>query len=89
MFRCANHHVLVCSVGANLPCGKADTSRVSVGGAQWCREHPDAPSIPAVATGHATVFDWRCHDGKAVIAQQRFKVDGRGFVASFWQRLAP
>ena len=24
-FRCSNHHVLVCNVGANLPCGKADT----------------------------------------------------------------
>jgi hypothetical protein len=88
VFRCADRRVLVCSVGANLPCDKADTSRVSAGGAQWCHEHRDAPFIPAYATGHATIFDWRCRDGRPVIARQRFKVDGRGFVAEFWRRLA-
>ena len=88
VFRCADRHVLVCSVGANLPCGKADTSRVSVGGTQWCNEHRDAPFIPASVTGHASVFDWRCHDGRPVITEQRFKVDQRGFIAEFWRRLA-
>jgi len=89
VFRCADRRVLVCSVGANLPCGKADTSRVSVGAAQWCKEHRDAPSIPAAETGHATIFDWRCHDGRPVITGQRFKVDRRGFIAEFWRQLAP
>ncbi len=89
VFRCMDRRVLVCGVGANLPCERADTSRVSVGGAHWCDEHPDAPFIPAYATGHATIFDWRCRDGAPVIAKQRFKVDPRGFVAEFWRRLAP
>jgi hypothetical protein len=89
VFRCADGRVLACGVGANLPCEKADTSRVSVGGARWCEEHPDAPFIPAYATGHATIFDWRCRDGAALIAKQRFTVDRRGFVAEFWRWLAP
>ncbi len=89
VFRCADRRVLVCTVGANLPCDKADTSRVSVGGAHWCEEHPDAPFIPAYATGHVTIFDWRCRDGAAVIAKQQFQVDRRGFVAEFWRQLPP
>jgi hypothetical protein len=89
LFRCAHRRVLVCGVGANLPCDKADTSRVSAGGARWCAEDPDAPFIPAYATGHATIFDWRCRDGAPVIAKRRFKVDRRGFIAEFWRRLTP
>lgn len=89
VFRCADRRVLVCSVGANLPCDKADTSRVSPGGAHWCKEHRGAPFIPAYATGHATIFDWRCRDGRPVITEQRFRVDRRGFVADFWRQLAP
>lgn len=89
VFRCADHQVLVCDVGANLPCEKADASRVSVGGRRWCEGHPDAPFIPAYATGHATIFDWRCDDGAPVIAKQRFKVDQRGFIAELWRRLPP
>jgi hypothetical protein len=89
VFRCADRRVWACGAGANLPCDKADTSRVSAGGAHWCKEHPGAAFIPAYATGHATIFDWRCHDGAPVIAKQRFKVDRRGFVAGFWRHLAP
>jgi hypothetical protein len=89
VFRCVDRRVLVGGVGANLPCGKADTRPVSVGGAHWCAEHANAPFIPAYATGHATIFDWRCRDGAPVITKQRFKVDRRGFVAAFWRGLAP
>lgn len=88
VFRCDRHAVLVCSTGANLPCGKADTSRTTAGGAQWCRTHPDAPAIPASATGHATLYAWRCRDGEPVITGQPFTADRRGFVAEFWRRLA-
>lgn len=87
VFRCADRRVMACGMGANLPCGKADTSRVSVGGAQWCKQHADAVFIPAYATGHATIFEWRCRDGAAVIAKQVFRVDPRGFVAEFWRNL--
>jgi hypothetical protein len=87
VFRCAGGHVLICGMGANLPCGKADTSRTSEGGTAWCRDHPDADFIPAYATGHATIFDWRCRDGAPVIVRQNFQIDPRGFVAEFWREL--
>jgi hypothetical protein len=87
VFRCAGGHVLVCATGANLPCGKADTERTSAGGTQWCRDHPDASFIPAYATGHATIFEWRCRNGAPAIVRQNFEVDPRGFVAEFWKPL--
>jgi hypothetical protein len=87
VFRCADGHVLVCTTGANLPCGKADTRRTSAGGVPWCHDHPDATFIPAYATGHASIFDWRCRDGAPAIARQRYNVDPHGFVAQYWKRL--
>lgn len=87
VYRCAGRHVLICGFGANLPCGKADTGRSSPGGTAWCRAHPNASFIPAYAVGHATVFDWRCRAGAAVIVRQRYQVDPQGFVAQYWHRL--
>src|SRR5689334_13936968 len=55
-YRCAAGRVLVCIVGANLPCGKANASRTpGEGTVQWCRANPDADSVPAAATGHDTL----------------------------------
>jgi len=87
VFRCDGGHVLVCGVGANLPCGKADTSTTSIGGEQWCRDHPNDGFIPAYATGHATIFEWRCVGPRPAILRQRFHLDPRGFVAEFWRQL--
>jgi hypothetical protein len=88
VFRCADHRVMVCTVGANLPCGKANTSRApNPGVIQWCRDNPDASFIPAAATGHDTIYQWRCHAGTPQIARQTLHVDPRGFVAEFWKRL--
>ncbi len=88
LFRCAGHRVMVCTIGANLPCGKADTSRVANPGvSQWCRDNPDSPFVPAAATGHDTIYAWRCHAGAPQIARQSLHVDPRGFVAEFWKPL--
>ncbi len=87
VFRCAGGQVMVCATGANLPCGKADTSRSNIGATAWCRDHPDAAFIPAYASGHATIFDWECRGGVAAIVRQRYKVDPRGFVAAYWKVL--
>lgn len=88
VFRCANGHVLVCTAGANLPCGPANTSRVPGPGASaWCRDHPDETFIPAVATGHDTIFAWRCRHGAPVVDRQVLTVDARGFVAQYWKSL--
>jgi hypothetical protein len=88
VFRCAEHHVMVCTVGANLPCGKADTNRApNPGTVQWCRENTEVPFVPAAATGHDTIYEWRCRAGAPQIARQSLHVDPRGFVAEFWKRL--
>jgi hypothetical protein len=88
VYRCAKDRVLVCTAGANLPCGKANTSRAPAEGeVQWCRDHPDDAFIPAVATGHDTIYQWSCHGGVPRIAGQTLHVDSRGFVAEFWKQL--
>jgi len=88
VFRCANRRVLVCTVGANLVCGRANTSRTpGRGQIDWCREHHDDAFIPAVATGHDTIYAWRCQDGVPRIVRQTLDVDARGFVVQNWQQL--
>src|SRR5260370_13697596 len=46
-FRCAGRHVLVCTVGANLVCGKADTRRDLPDVKAWCTAHASSPGVPA------------------------------------------
>jgi hypothetical protein len=88
VFRCADRRVMVCTTGANLPCGKANTRRTpNTGMAQWCHDNSNAEFIPAVATGHDTIYAWRCHGGTPRIVRQTLHVDPRGFVAEYWQPL--
>jgi hypothetical protein len=54
-FRCANHHVRVCNVGANLPCGKADTRRHLPGANDWCASHAGSDFIPMYVIGHTRI----------------------------------
>lgn len=86
-FRCAGGAVLVCNVGANLPCGKADTRRTLPGAVAWCGGHPGADFIPFAYTGHATIYRWRCDGAKPAIAGTVLRVDRRGFIASYWKRV--
>jgi hypothetical protein len=88
VYRCAAGRVLVCTVGANLPCGTANTSRAPAEGeVRWCRDHSGDASIPAVATGHDTIYQWSCHAGAPRIVGQALHTDSRGFVAEFWKQL--
>jgi len=88
VFRCADRRVLVCTVGANLPCGKADTSKnPNDGTIRWCADNPSAPSVPAFVTGHDTIYQWRCTSGTPQILHQALHADPRGFLAEFWKRL--
>lgn len=68
VFRCMHGKILVCFRGANLPCAKIDTSRDNPGANAYCRDNPNASFVPAVATGHDTVYSYRCHDGRPEIA---------------------
>ena len=88
VFRCDEHRVMVCTVGANLPCGKAVTNRAPTPGVvQWCRDNFDASFVPAAATGHDTIYEWRCRARAPRIVRQSLHVDPRGFVAEYWKPL--
>jgi hypothetical protein len=90
-WRCADGQVLACSFGANIPCAsKAEMSRQPGPGAfAFCREHPDTDVVPAYATGHETVYEWRCRAGQPEIVRQLLAVDAQGFQTAFWYRVTP
>lgn len=90
-FRCMDGKVYACNVGANLPClEKADVSRTpSAGMSRYCEANPNVEFIPAYVTGRATVFAWRCSQGKAQVVRQVAKPDARGFLANFWHLIDP
>ena len=83
VFRCMDSAVLLCSWGANLACGKAETSPSLPAASDWCVGNRDASSIPAYVTGHDSVFQWSCHDG-AAIPSSPAPLDARGFFQSYW-----
>ena len=85
--RCADGHLLACLVGANLNCAKADTRTSNAGASNWCRDHPNSDFVPLSATGHDTVYSWRCDGPRAVIERQVEQVDRQGFVAENWKRV--
>lgn len=86
-YRCYHGKVMCCMIGANLNCGKADTSKMSQGGDDWCGSHPDDTMIPMAATGHATIYVWRCSGDRAVPIKVISKVDKEGFELLNWKPL--
>lgn len=89
-WRCMNNKVYACTVGANLPCQeKADLNKTP-GAAlnDFCKANPTASVIPAAVTGRATVYEWKCANGKPEVVKQAFQADARGFIADFWYELA-
>lgn len=86
-FRCEQGRTWLCYVGANLNCGKADTSRSMSAADEYCRDNPAAVGIPMSVTGHATVYDWSCDGGSAKAGEQIVATDKRGFIADNWKPL--
>jgi hypothetical protein len=86
-FRCMNGKAHVCFAGANLPCGKLNTSRENEGAENFCRSDPEADFVPMAATGHDSVYSYRCHDGKAEVLRATYELDERGFAKSLWMAL--
>lgn len=87
VYRCMNGKAWLCNSGANLVCGKANTSRKSAGAASFCKENPGASVVPMAATGHDTIYQWSCAGKKARISQQIADADPRGFIAANWKPL--
>lgn len=86
-YRCADGKVMLCNEGANLPCGKANLSKALPGATAWCKTNPNSDFIPMVATGHDTIFRWRCVKGVATPGAPLSAVDARGFFADDWKTL--
>jgi hypothetical protein len=86
-YRCSRGRVLVCTVGANLPCAKANVSRTIPGATAYCRQNPGSDFIPAFATGRDTIFQWRCLGPKPAVVRQTLQVDARGFSQQYWKAL--
>ena len=86
VFRCVDGTAMLCTVGANLPCGKANVSRRLPAGTAWCQQHPDSGAIPMSVTGHDTIYRWRCAGPAAEVVGVTATVDARGFVARLWKR---
>ena len=82
--RCAGDKLVARSVGANLNCGKANTRRSLPGARAFCRANPDADNIPMVATGHDTIYAWRCVGRRAVATKAVVAVDPYGYDAGNW-----
>jgi hypothetical protein len=74
-------------VGANLNCAKANTRRSLPGASEFCRANPDAAIIPMAATGHDTIYAWRCVGRRAVAAKTVVAVDPDGYDAGNWKEV--
>ena len=85
--RCASGKLLACLIGANLNCGKADTRRSLPGASEYCRANPGADDIPMFATGHDTIYAWRCAGKRAVAGKALVTVDAHGYDAGNWKEI--
>jgi len=87
-WRCMDQAVWVCSIGANLPCAtKADRATTNTGAENWCKDNPNSDFVPAFATGHDTIYDWSCSNGRAVRGKANATLDRRGYRADIWYRV--
>ncbi|MBG0810034.1 hypothetical protein IY145_11660 [Methylosinus sp. H3A] len=86
-YRCSGGRTLACVVGANLPCFKANKARSLPGATQYCRENPGSDFIPMVATGHDTIYEWKCVGKTARAGKQVAPLDGEGYFEENWKKV--
>jgi hypothetical protein len=89
-WRCMDGKVYGCFVGANLPCdAKANTDKTPIQAeTDFCKANPGADIIPAVVTGHETIYEWHCNQDTPEVGKQVFQVDPRGYIAEIWYPLS-
>jgi hypothetical protein len=85
--RCAGGKLMACWVGANLDCGRANVHRSLLGANAYCRDNPGSDSIPMAATGHDTIYDWKCDGKRAVAGKANRTVDAQGYIADNWKEV--
>lgn len=89
-WRCYQDEVWGCFVGANIPCGPANTSREpNPAMVEFCQENPESDDIAFAVTGHDTIYLWDCHGGTSVIDRQWLSVGPRGFISEYWHKILP
>jgi hypothetical protein len=54
---------------------------------EFCRDNAGADIIPMAATGHDTIYDWRCVGRRAVATKAVVAVDAQGYDAGNWKEL--
>lgn len=86
-YRCVEGRLLVCTVGANLPCGKANSSRQIAEASEFCRKNPDSIGIPMAITGHNTIYSWRCIGSAAKAEGPAATLDEQGYFVGTWKKL--
>ncbi|MBP0581135.1 hypothetical protein J8I29_17545 [Labrys sp. LIt4] len=89
-YRCMNGRVMVCSVGANLPCVKINMARNIPEITKYCRENPgadDGHDLALAITGHDTGHSFQCRHGRAVVTGTTWALDKRGFAKKIWSVL--
>jgi hypothetical protein len=79
--------VWLCNYGANLVCGKANARRSSRGAREFCEQNLGTDTVPMSATGHDTIYEWKCAGITAQISRQVETVDPRSFIAGNWRQL--
>jgi hypothetical protein len=85
--RCDGGRLKACWIGANLDCGQANLHRSLPGASAYCRDHPGSDFIPMVATGHDTIYNWRCAGRRAVAGKPNRLVDAHGYIAGNWREI--
>ncbi|MCB8881582.1 hypothetical protein ACELLULO517_15135 [Acidisoma cellulosilytica] len=88
VFRCAAGQPLLCSLGANLPCGKANAASSLPAVTQYCAANPQSDVVPAYVAGHDSLYQWRCADGRA-LASSPAALDAQGYFAEYWKAVNP
>jgi hypothetical protein len=69
-FRCMNGKVFLCNTGANLVCGKANTSRTAAGTEDFCKQTLVGCRPHGRHGSYYTRTEWKCVGNKAVISKQ-------------------
>lgn len=87
VYRCMNRKLMACFVGANLPCGKIDKASDNPGADAFCRAHPGSRDVPLFASGHESLFHFRCEGLRAVVSGPAWTLDARGFAKEVWAPL--
>ena len=85
--RCMDGVLYACFVGANLPCSKMDAKRRNRGASAFCKTNRESSVVPLVATGHDTIFSYRCRRGQALVDGETYRLDRRGFATKLWTPL--